>query len=197
MIRCGFEVFKTGWNDANAYDDPDMPLPDRQKAIAKADCDYSISIHFNAYGDGKTFNSAQGIGVFIHNKYAGQSKKFAEVILKHLAGGSKQTNRGVKADAFAMCNCNAMGVKAAILCELAFMTNENEAVNLMANEAYWKECAQEICKGVCEYTGIKYIPETPAALYRVQVGAFGNKSNADKMAAELKKLGYDAKIVQA
>jgi N-acetylmuramoyl-L-alanine amidase len=53
-----------------------------------------------------------------------------------------------------------MDVKAAILCELAFMTNEHEAVNLMANETFWKECAQEICKGVCEYTGIKYIAES-------------------------------------
>jgi len=29
----------------------------------------------------------------------------------------------------------------------------------MANEAYWKECAIEIAKGVCEFVGMKYIPE--------------------------------------
>lgn len=159
LQRCGFITMRTGWNDSNAFDDPDTPLADRQKAIAKANCDYSISIHFNAYGDGKTFNSADGVGVFIHDKYPGQSKKLAETVLKHLAGGSKQKNRGVKAEALAMCNCNNMDVRAAILCELAFMTNEYEAVNLMANEVYWKECAEEICRGVCEYTGIKYVPE--------------------------------------
>ena len=58
-----------------------------------------------------------------------------------------------------MCNCNNMDVKGAILIELAFMTNKREAVELMANEAYWKESAIEIAKGLCEYTGIKYIPE--------------------------------------
>ena len=159
LQRCGFATMRTGWNDANAFDDPDTPLSDRQKAIAKANCDYSISIHFNAHGDGKTFNSAEGVGIYIHDKYPGQSKKLAEIVLKHLAGGTKQKNRGVKSEALAMCNCNNLDVKAAILCELAFMTNENEAVNMMANEVYWKECAREICRGVCEFTGYKYVAE--------------------------------------
>lgn len=200
LERCGFETFKSGWDDDNGYDDQDIPLADRQRSIAKANCDYCISIHFNASGDGKSFNDAQGIGVFIHNKYPGQSKRLAEIVLKHLVGGSVQKNRGVKADALAMCNCNSLDTKAAILCELAFMTNEHEAVNMMANEAFWKECAREICQGLCEFTGVKYVPEETIekkALYRVQIGAFANKANAEKLAAELKKKGYDATIVQA
>ena len=159
LKRCGFETMRTGWNDDNAFDDPDTPLSDRQRAIALADCDYSVSIHFNAYGDGKTFNSAEGVGIYIHDKYPGQSKKMAEIVLKHLAGGTKQKNRGITAQSLAMCNCNNMDVKAAILVELAFMTNLREATELMANEAYWKECAIEIAKGVCEFVGVKYIPE--------------------------------------
>lgn len=47
---------------------------------------------------------------------------------------------------------------------------------------------------VCEYTGIKYVPETNR-LYRVQVGAFSNKKNAEKLAEELKKKGYNNFIV--
>ena len=159
LKRCGFETMRTGWNDDNAFDDPDTPLSDRQRAIALANCDYSVSIHFNAYGDGKTFNSAEGVGIYIHDKYAGQSRKLAEVVLKHLTGGTKQKNRGITAQALAMCNCNNMDVKAAILVELAFMTNLREATELMANEAFWKECAQEIARGVCEFVGMKYIPE--------------------------------------
>lgn len=160
LKRCGFETMRTGWNDANAFDDPDTPLADRQKTIALANCDYSVSVHFNAYGDGKTFNSAEGVGVYIHDKYPGQSKKLAEIILKHLIGGTRQKNRGVTAQSLAMCNCNRMNTKAAILVELAFMTNEREAIEMMANEAFWKECAQEIAQGFCEYAGIKYIPES-------------------------------------
>lgn len=35
-----------------------------------------------------------------------------------------------------------------------------------------------------------------STLYRVQTGAFSKKTNADKIAAELKKRGFDAYIVQ-
>nr|WP_308743527.1 N-acetylmuramoyl-L-alanine amidase [uncultured Anaerocolumna sp.] len=159
LLRCGFDTMRTGWDDDNPYDDEDTGLSARQTAIAKADCDYSISIHFNAYGDGNSFNSAEGIGIYIHNKYAGQSKKLADIVLKHLVQGSYQKDRGVSPASLAMCNCNNMDVKGAILIELAFMTNKREAVELMANEAYWKESAIEIAKGLCEYTGIKYVPE--------------------------------------
>lgn len=159
LLRCGFDTMRTGWDDVNAYDDEDTALSARQTTIAKANCDYSISIHFNAYGDGISFNSSEGIGIYIHNKYAGQSKKLADIVLKHLVQGSYQKDRGVSPASLAMCNCNNMDVKGAILIELAFMTNKREAVELMANEAYWKESAIEIAKGLCEYTGIKYVPE--------------------------------------
>jgi N-acetylmuramoyl-L-alanine amidase len=159
LLRCGFDTMRTGWDDDNPYDDEDTGLSARQTAIAKADCDYSISIHFNAFGDGNSFNSAEGIGIYIHSKYVGQSKKIADIVLKHLLQGSYQKNRGVSPASLAMCNCNNMDVKGAIIIELAFMTNKREAVELMANEAYWKESAIEIAKGLCEYTGIKYVPE--------------------------------------
>ncbi len=160
LKRCGFDTMQTGFDDEDPANDPDTALSSRQSAIAKANCDYSISIHFNAHGNGAEFTTAEGVGVFIHDKYAGQSEKLAQSVLKHLAGGSTQKNRGVSKKALAMCNCNSMDTKAAILCELAFMTNEHEATTLMANKTFWKECAQEICKGVCEYTGIKYISES-------------------------------------
>ncbi|NLL72543.1 MAG: hypothetical protein GX237_03355 [Clostridiales bacterium] len=159
LKRCGLETLKTGWNDANGFDDPDTPLNERQGAIAKAKCDYSVSIHFNSYGDGKTFNSAEGVGIYIHDKYQGESKKLADLVLKHLAMGTKQKNRGITPRALAMCNCNKMKVKGAILVELAFMTNLREATELMASEKFWKESAVEIARGLCEYTGIKYVAE--------------------------------------
>ncbi|CRZ35219.1 N-acetylmuramoyl-L-alanine amidase [Herbinix hemicellulosilytica] len=159
LKRHGFETTKTGWNDSNAFDDPDTSISDRQAAIKKAKCDYSISVHFNAYGDGKDFNSASGVVIYFHDKYPGQSKKMAETVLKNLMENSGQNNRGVSAKALGMCNCNSLGTKAAILIELAFMTNLREAVSMMANEAFWKESAKKICKGICEYTGVKYKPD--------------------------------------
>lgn len=194
LRRCGFEIHQTGFDDEDASNDTDPALSDRQKSIAKANCDYSVSIHFNAFGDGKSFNSAQGVGIYIHDRYAGFSNKLAAVVLKHLAGGTKQTNRGISKQSLAMCNCNNMDVKAAILVELAFMTNEVEATTMMANEEFWKECAQEICKGICEYTGEKYIAKE-TRMYKVQVGVFSDKKNAVNLASKLIKDGYPAIVV--
>lgn len=195
LKRCGFDTMQTGFDDEDATDDIDTALSARQMAIARANCDYSISIHFNAFGDGKTFNNAQGIGIYIHNQYIEQSEKLAKVVLKHLTGGKTQTNRGISKLSLAMCNCNNMDVKGAILVELAFMTNQREATELMASEDYWKESAIEIAKGLCEYTGYKYVVEK-SITYKVQVGAFGVKKNAERLSAELAKLGYKNDIVE-
>ena len=88
LQRCGLDTMQTGFNDANAADDPDTALADHQRAVARANCDYSISVHFNAFEDGASFNTAQGVGIYIHDKYAGQSEKLAQIVLKHLAGGT-------------------------------------------------------------------------------------------------------------
>ena len=55
--------------------------------------------------------------------------------------------------------------------------------------------AEAVCKGVCDYYKAEYV--SPATrLYRVQVGAFAVKENAEKLLARLKSAGYtDAFIV--
>ena len=160
MKRCGFDTFKVGWNDKNGKDDlADISLSYRQVMTAAEGCDLYVSIHFNAYGDGYSFNSADGICTFIHSdaKKAKDSKRLALCVQKYLAQGTPQRDRGVLTGNFGECNARAMNVKAAILCELAFMTNLHEAETMMANELYWIESAEEICKGICEYTGVNYI----------------------------------------
>jgi|GEM_PF-708077 len=157
LIKRGYDVIKTGWNDENAKDDVDESLTSRQNKIKNYGCDYSISIHFNAYGDGKTFNSAKGVGVYIHDKYAEDSKNLAQFVLNELVKGTKQTNRGISTQALSLCNCKTMKTKASILVELAFMTNEYEAQELMANSDFWEECAEEIANGFDNYLKSKGI----------------------------------------
>jgi len=198
LIRCGFSVIVTGFDDNNGYDDEDISLANRQQLIKKGECDYSISIHFNAYGDGESFNSAQGVGVYIHNTYPKDSKALAAKVLSYLIGGMSQTNRGISSAGLAMCNCNAMNTKASILIECAFMTNLYEAINMAGNEDYWEETAVEIAKGICDYTGVAYVEKEAAVaakegngvLYKVQVGAFRSKANADSMVNRVKTAGF-------
>lgn len=165
MDRCGVAYIKTGWDDDNSKDDPDTGLSARQKEIKKAGCDYSISFHFNAFGDGKSYNSGEGIGTLISDKDScvGDSLKMANCIQKELIKGTKQKNRGVKRQALSMCNCKVMGTKASVLIECAFMTNKRES-ELMKMDSFCLECAEEAARGFCAYVGIKYIAsgETPA-----------------------------------
>lgn len=209
MERCGVSYIKTGWNDNNSADDVDISLSDRQNAIKSANCDYSISFHFNAFGDGKTYNSAQGIETLISNKAPGDSKRMADCIQAQLIKGTKQNDRGVKTQSLAICNCSVMGTKASVLVECGFMTNKYEA-DLMKSDAFCLECAEEAAKGFCEYAGIKYIEKSDNAsentsdntqtsksvLYRVQVGAYSVRANAEAMQKKIKSLGFDAIIVE-
>lgn len=69
------------------------------------------------------------------------------------------------------------------------------------------EIGEAIAKGLCKYLGVKYVPakqETPKpaepaqvdTLYRVQVGAFAVRANAEKMLEKLKAAGFAGFIVK-
>lgn len=68
------------------------------------------------------------------------------------------------------------------------------------------DIGEAIAKGLCEYLGAKYVPakqETPKpaepaqgdTLYRVQVGAFAVRANAEKMLEKLKAAGFAGFVV--
>lgn len=69
------------------------------------------------------------------------------------------------------------------------------------------DIGEAIAKGLCNYLGVTYVPakqETPKpaepaqgdTLYRVQVGAFAVRANAEKMLDRLKKAGFSGFIVK-
>jgi N-acetylmuramoyl-L-alanine amidase len=154
LEKLGYEVYKSAWDDNIVTDDIDIPLGTRQSNIDHAGCQYSISIHQNASGNGIKWNTGNGVEVLIHNNHAkvGDSERLAKDVLAQLSKGTKQTNRGVKENELAMCNCLALGTKASILVECAFMTNQKETETMLANPDYWDECAVEIAKGIHKYT---------------------------------------------
>lgn len=158
MKRCGFQTLKVGWNDTNSTDDVDTPLTTRQQQIKNAKCDISVSWHANAFGDGKSYNSSQGIETLIHNdsSKAKDSGALAIKVQNNLIKGTKQKNRGVKTQSLAMCNCSAMNTKASVLIEIGFMTNEYET-ELIQSDAFCLECAEEAAQGFCEYLGVTYV----------------------------------------
>ena len=69
------------------------------------------------------------------------------------------------------------------------------------------DIGEAIAKGLCKYLGVKYVPakqETPKpaepaqsdTLYRVQVGAFAVRANADRMLEKLKAAGFAGFVVK-
>lgn len=49
-----------------------------------------------------------------------------------------------------------------------------------------EDIAEAICKGVCDYFAVPYVEPKPDKLYRVQVGAFRNRENAERLLKNLK-----------
>ena len=168
LKRCGIDILRVAWDDNNAKDDEDVALSVRQRLIKLNNCQVSVSFHANAYGSG--WNEAQGVETLISDKYAGDSLNLANKVQSYLIQGTPQKNRGVKKQALAMCNCTALGVKAAILVEIGFMTNKAEA-DFMKTNAFCREQAEEAAHGICDYLGVKYIPSSGTIIESVATEA--------------------------
>ena len=118
--------------------DHDVPLATRvaranTRHAADRRCRY-ISIHANGWGDGVTFNSAHGASLF-HYMTSKAGKEMATALLKHLVQETGLKSRGVQANMnwanFYVLRKTHMP---AILSENGFMTNLEDATNLMKDE---------------------------------------------------------------
>lgn len=177
LERCGFTVKKAPKGQA------------MKTSIAESNswgADLHIPIHTNAY-NGK----ASGTVVFVYNNAPG-NLKFAEPIYKYVQSVAigtgeygVQTNPGLAE--LNSTNCIAVYVEA------DFHDNKEVAKWLIENPNLVGEA---ICMGVCDGFGVEYVPEKTHKIYRVQIGAFVNKNNAEDLLKKLKQQGYnDAFII--
>lgn len=164
LNRSGINTVRIAWDDANAKDDEDVGLPQRQKIVKANKCDVSVSFHANAFNN--DWNDANGVETLISNRYPADSLTLAKLAQAYLVQGTPQRNRGVKTQALAMCNCSAMGTKASILCEIGFMTNKREA-DLMKTDKFCKEQAEEVAHAICDYLGVKYMQPTDSIIHEI------------------------------
>lgn len=118
-----------------------------------------ISIHSNSSAD---YPDASGIEVYYSStnngtSYGLTSKKLAETILKNLIKNTSAVNRGVKTAQHVVTRTSEMP---AVLIELGFITNKDEALNLYS-DAYQDLLASAIAGAVINTIGSVKIP--PAA----------------------------------
>lgn len=149
LRRCGFQVLLV------APEKEDTPLSVRVKRANDAKADAYVSIHANAAGSG--WNQANGVESWVYSKSDARGKAFARTVHQALVAAIRRKDRGVKeSDMFYVLKQTKMP---AVLVEGGFMTNLEEA-NLLRTAAYRKACAEGICKGICAFFGVDYIPES-------------------------------------
>lgn len=145
--------------------------------------DYVLEVHFNSFSSA----SAYGSEILIHPSETGHTVE--DAILKNLEAIGFY-NRGVKerTDLLNMNNCRGRGVSYALL-ETCFISNADD-VNLYLSQN--KSVARAVLTGIISGFGLSSAETEGGTLYRVQVGAFANKANAETLREELKKKGYEA-----
>ena len=168
--------------------DTTLSLSQRAKMANDWKADYFASIHINAGG-------GTGFETFIHNNAGSATVAHQNVIHPSILNPLGMRDRGKKRANFAVLRETSMS---ALLSENGFIDNASDAAKLKS-DAFLDKVAQGHVDGFAKSFGLKKKPEpkpvSDGKLYKVQVGAYSQKANADKLAAELKSKGYPTYIV--
>ena len=155
-----------------------------------------FEVHFNAFK-----GASRGTGIYLDQKYTGGTS-VEEAILKNIVALGF-TNRGItrRNDLLNMRTCFNLNIDYALL-ETCFFDNVYDMALYQEKKT---QVADAITKGIADAFGLKAkeeapkeeVPkeEKPETIYRVQVGAYSVKANAEKMLADLEKAGFKGFIV--
>ena len=183
LVRHGVEVKMSRAKDEND------PLSEEIRECNDFSPDLAVDIHNNAGG-------GDGAEAFYHYG-GGKSKTLAENILSEVVKAG-QNSRGAKIrknnqgkDYYGFIRETSAP---AVIVECAFVDNASD-LKILATESDRKAMGEAIARGLLKTLGIEYKGEKNT-LYRVQVGAYLLKSNAEDMQKKIKAVGFDAFIVK-
>lgn len=188
----------TGWELIRTDDTTgkkDISLTARTNAANNFKADFYLSIHHNAGING---GSGGGIVAYTYTNVGETTKAWQKDLYNALieATGLK----GNRSQPLAKANLHEVKktVMPAVLLELGFMDSKTD-VPVILSEDYADKCAGAIVKVLAERGKLTKKAPAPATtsgkLYRVQVGAYSVKANAEAMQKKLQAAGYDAIIV--
>lgn len=171
----GFTVYRNS---------PSMSL---QQAVADSNSK-NVDIHFAIHS-----NAGGGRGCEVYYT-SDRGKKLAEAVYPFVEALTPTNDRGIKhTDKLYELNKTKA---CAVLIEIAFHDNSDDAIFIINNI---ESIGKAIAKGICKYFNVTFkepVQETKGKLYKVQVGAFSIRENADKLVKELKAKGYSPFIVE-
>ena len=160
--------------------------------------DLDVSIHFNSgAGDPAGNSKTTGVEAYVYSA-SSAAKPYAEKICNAIADLGFR-NRGVKTSSTLYVLKHT--VSPAVLIECCFVDDKDDV------ELYdYQKMAAAIVKGITGQVAQQPVETSPAgdgeetatgdktALYRVQVGAYSVKANAEAMKQKLQAAGFDAFI---
>lgn len=197
-LACGDELLRHGVEvKIDRTTDKELTMTETVNACNAFAPNLAVDIHHNAGG---------GDGAEVFYTVGGGTGKTLAVNILDAIQEIGQNSRGAKTKA------NPDGtdyygfirrtIPPAVIVECAFIDNTID-VKIVDTEAEQKAMGVAIAKGILKTLGIAYKaqevdPEQVASgtFYRVQVGAYAVKANAENMQKKLKSAGYDAIIVE-
>lgn len=164
-----------------------VSLADRCKAANDWGADFCLSIHHNAY-QGKPWNGSGVLAFSAPGNKQGAAYRdaiYGAVVRAGNLAGDRVGPKMAKGYSF------LKSVKApAVLMEYGFMDSKIDAPVILS-DAYAKAVAYATMEAVASVAGLR----EKSSLYRVQVGAFSERKNAENLLENLKKAGYQGFIV--
>jgi N-acetylmuramoyl-L-alanine amidase len=183
LKRHGVEVKMSRTKDEND------PLGEEIRECNAYSPDLAVDIHNNAGG-------GDGAEVFYHYG-GGKSKTLADNVLAEIVKVG-QNSRGAKTrknkDGKDYYGFIRQTSAPAVIVECAFVDNAQD-LKILATESKRKAMGEAIAKGILKTLGVE-IREERGTLYRVQVGAYLLRSNAEAVQKKIKAVGFDAFIVK-
>lgn len=187
--RCGFDAL------TDAVSGGDDAMDKRIKQANDWGADAYIVIHTNAFN-----GEVMGTRMFCYS-IPGEGYEICKAIMATLAPITPGESDNITVKHFD----EVVGANAPVAyIESGFHDNAEEARWIIDHK---QAIAEAIVMGLCNHYGVAYVapdsqpaqPSAPASgntLYRVQVGAFTVKANAESMRDKLKSAGYDAFVVE-
>ena len=170
----------------------DKSMSEKCAASNKFDADLHVPIHTNAF-NGKVM----GTRMFCYSA-GGKGMAACKAIFSELAPISpgKSENIQVNADVYEV----RVPAAPTAYIECEFHDTKAGAKWIVENT---EKIGEAIAKGICKYLGVTFKAKpkpkptnTGATIYRVQVGSYTKKENAENMLLKLKKDGYIGFIVE-
>lgn len=158
--------------------------------------DLHMPLHTNAFN-----GDVAGLRIMVY-KLGGEAEEIAKAIMDELAHITPGKSDGISEypGLYEIKASNAI----CVYIEVGFHDNPEEAKWIIEHT---QDIAVAIAKGLCNHYGVKYIPANaepqpevkPAekTIYRVQVGAYHVKANAEAMLEKLKAAGFSDAYIKS